>query len=311
MPMSIKEAATPLLDRYWRALPGNFRGAFWMLLSAITFIAVQSVTKELGDKFDSIQVAFFRALFGGLAVMPFLMRRGLSAFKTENFPYHMGRGLFGAMAIFLMVFAVIHMPIADVTVIGFTRTLFLIVLAVIFLGEPVRWRRWSATLVGFGGVALMLRPGDETFQLAALAALGASLCFASAHVCIKKCTSRMDHPMTVQSYYWVIASLVTFLPALIFWVTPSWDELALLILMGVLSGIAQTLTAYAYNAGEATFVSPFDFSRLVWAALVGIIIFSEPLALTTVLGAAVIIGANLYIARRQAKKTPSDPAAGK
>lgn len=298
--MSIREAARPLLDRYWRALPGDLRGAVWMLLSALAFIAVQAVTKELGGRFDSIQVAFFRALFGGLAVMPFLLRRGLSAFATENLPFHVGRGLFGAMAIFLMVFAVIHMPLADATVIGFTRTLFLIVLAVVFLGERIRWRRWSATAVGFCGVVLMLRPGDETFQLAALAALGASMCFASAHVCIKKCTSRKDHPMTVQSYYWVIASLVTFLPALAFWVTPTWGELALLILMGVLSGIAQTLTAYAYNAGEATFVSPFDFTRLIWAALVGLLIFGEPLALTTILGAAAIVGANLYIARRQA-----------
>lgn len=300
--MSIKEAATPLLDRYWRTLPGNFRGAFWMLLSAVTFIAVQAVTKELGDKFDTIQIAFFRAFVGGLAVMPFLLTRGLNGLRTENFPYHFGRGFFGAMAIFLMVFAVVHMPIADATVIGFTRSLFLIVLAVIFLGEKVRWRRWSATVVGFGGVVLMLRPGDETFQLAALSALAASLCFASAHVCIKKCTTKKDHPLTVQSWYWLIATGLTFFPALWFWTTPSWGELGLLVLMGLLSGIAQSFTAYALNAGEATFVTPFDFSRLIWAALVGVIIFAEPLALMTVVGAVVIIGSNVYIARRQAKE---------
>ncbi len=308
--MSTKQAIQALLERYWRSLPGNFRGAIWVLLSALTFIILQAFTKQLGGKFDSIQLAFFRASFGGLAVLPFIFSRGLSAFRTENLPYHIGRGLFGAMAIFLMVFAVIHMPLADATVIGFTRTLFLIVLAVIFLGERVRWRRWTATVVGFGGVVLMLRPGDETFQMAALAAVCASICFASAHTCIKKCTTRMDHPLTVQSYYWLIATAVTLPPALWFWTTPSWDELGLLILLGVLSGIAQIFTAYSLSAGEATFVAPFDFTRLLWAALFGIIFFGEGLAPLTIAGALVIIGSNVYIARRQAKESRAKAAAG-
>lgn len=308
--MSIKEAAQSLLDRYWHSLPGNFRGAIWVLLSAFTFILLQALTKQLGGRFDSIQLAFFRASIGGLAVLPFIFSRGSSAFRTENLPYHVGRGLFGAMAIFLMVFAIIHMPLADATVIGFTRTLFLIVLAVIFLGERVRWRRWTATAVGFGGVVIMLRPGDETFQLAALAAVGASVCFASAHVCIKKCTTRKDHPLTVQSYYWLIATAVTLPPALWFWTTPSWDELALLILIGIISGLAQIFTAYSLSAGEATFVAPFDFTRLLWAALFGVALFGEALAPATIGGALIIIGSNLYIARRQAKESKAKAAAG-
>ena len=298
--MSIKAAGQPLLDRYWRSLPGNYRGAFWMLLAALAFISVQAVTKGLGDKFDSIQITFFRAMFGCFAVLPFVLTRGLTAFKTDNLPFHIGRGLFGAMATFLMVFAVIHMPIADATVIGFTRALFMIILAVIFLGERVHWRRWSATAAGFGGAVLMLRPGDETFQLAALAAFGASLCFASAHVCIKKCTAKNDHPMTVQSIYWAISSVVTLVPTLWFWTSPNWQEWGVLIFMGLLSGIAQTLFVYALNAGEVTFVYPFDFTRLVWAAVAGVLIFGEPLAMLTIMGATVIIASNVYIARRQA-----------
>jgi len=307
--MSIKEAVQPLLDRYWRSLPGNFRGAIWVLLSAFSFILLQTLTKLLGGKFDSIQIAFFRAVFGGIVVLPFIYSRGLSAFQTKNLPYHVGRAVFGAMAIFLMVFAVIHMPLADATVLGFTRALFLIVLAVIFLGERIRWRRWTATLVGFGGVALMLRPGDETFQLAALAAVGASVCFASAHVCIKKCTTQKDHPLTVQSYYWLMATSLTLLPALWFWTSPNLNEWGLLIVMGVVSGIAQIFTAYSLSAGEATFVAPFDFTRLIWAAFFGIVFFGEILGLYTILGAAVIVGSNVYIAHRQNVENKAKAAA--
>ncbi|HEX9808668.1 MAG TPA: DMT family transporter [Alphaproteobacteria bacterium] len=298
--MNFRETVAPLLERYWRSVPANYRGAFWMMLSAISFIIVQSLTKTLGHKFDSFQIAFFRALFGGLAVLPFLLSRGFAAYRTPNLPFHLGRGLFGAAAIYLMVFAVIHMPIADATVIGFTRTLFMIFLAVLFLGEVVRWRRWTATLAGFAGVVVMMRPGDETFQLAALAALGASLCFASAHVCIKKCTARADHPMTVQTYYWTTASLLTLVPGLLVWVQPSAWEFGVLVLMGVMSGLAQTCIVYSLRVGEATFVHPFDYTRLIWAALAGWILFAEPLGAMTALGALLIIGSNLYIVRREA-----------
>jgi drug/metabolite transporter (DMT)-like permease len=297
--MPLKAALNDFLERHWRKLPGNFRGAFWMLGAALSFIIVQAFTKALGGNIPSAEIAFFRAAIGSVAVIPFLMQRGLGAFTTQNLPFHIGRGVFGAMAIFLMVYAIVHMPIAEATVIGFTRMLFLIVLAVLFLGETAHWRRWMATLAGFCGVVLMLRPGDETFQLAALSALGAAFCFAAAHTCIKKCTQRKDHPMTVQTYYAAISTSLMLLPAIWVWITPSWEQMLLLLGMGVMSGVAQTCTAYAYNSGEATFVAPFDYTRLLWAALVGWFLFAEPLGFMTLMGAAVIIGSNAYIARRQ------------
>lgn len=297
--MSLKQATAPILDR-WQALPANFRGAVWMLLGAFTFMLLQAGTKMLGHKFDSIQISFFRSFFGGVVVIPFLLKNGLSAYRTPNLPFHIGRGLLGATAIYLMVYAIVNMPLADATAIGFTRSLFMIVLAVLFLGETVRWRRWLATLVGFGGILLMLRPGNTSFQLAALSALGASLCFASAHVCIKKCTSRKDHPLTVQTYYWTTASIAMSVPAALAWVAPDPREWAILIALGLLTGLAQVCTVYSLRAGEATFVYPFDYTRLIWAAVFGTLIFGEPLELLTLAGAAVIIGANLYIARRQA-----------
>lgn len=306
--MALKPAIDTFLDRYWRALPGNFRGCIWMLLAAFSFIVVQTFTKLLGGRIPSAEIAFFRAAIGSAAVIPFLMSRGLGAFQTQNLPYHLGRGIFGAAAIFLMVYAVVHMPIAEATVIGFTRMLFLIVLAVLFLGEKAQWRRWLATLAGFGGVLLMLRPGDETFQLAALAALGAALCFAAAHTCIKKCTQRKDHPMTVQTYYAVTSTLIMLVPAILVWTTPSWSDWLILLGMGLMSGVAQTCTAFAYGAGDATFVSPFDYTRLLWAALVGWFVFAEPLGVMTLAGAAVIIGANAYIAQRQRAETKAKAA---
>src|SRR5690606_31702598 len=105
--------------------------------------------------------------------------------------------------------------------------------------------------------------------------------------------------MTVQTYYAMISTLVMVVPAALVWVTPTWNELVLLLLMGVMSGVAQSCTAFAYGNGEATFVSPFDYTRLLWAALAGWFLFSEPLGFMTLLGAAVIIGSNVYLAQQQ------------
>jgi drug/metabolite transporter (DMT)-like permease len=100
-------------------------------------------------------------------------------------------------------------------------------------------------------------------------------------------------------------------PALLVWVTPTLEETVILLAMGVMSGVAQSCTAYAYDAGEATFVSPFDYTRLLWAALAGWFIFSEPLGTTTLMGAAVIIGANAYIVRRQMAENRAAKAAAR
>lgn len=139
---------------------------------------------------------------------------------------------------YLMVYAVTHMPLADATAINFSKPLFMIFLAVALLGERVRWRRWSATAAGFVRVVIMLRPAGG-IDLAAMAALAAAACFALAHVFVKKLTAS-EQPMTVMAYYTVISASVTLGPTIYVRVTPDLAELGLLILTGILSASAQT-----------------------------------------------------------------------
>lgn len=115
--------------------------------------------------------------------------------------------------------------------------------------------------------------------------------------------------MTVQTYYCVIATLVMAVPAALEWVTPDLHDLIVLILMGMMSGVAQSCTAFSYSHGEATFVAPFDYTRLIWAALAGWFIFAEPLGVMTLAGAAIIVGSNAYIAQRQRRESRAAKAA--
>ncbi|HEU0070405.1 MAG TPA: DMT family transporter [Alphaproteobacteria bacterium] len=299
--MTLQERAQPLIDRYWTSLPGNLRGIVWMLLSALAFIAVQSATKMVGSRIDSAEITFFRCFFGGLAILPFLLKNRAEAFRTTIPLMHIGRGTAGAAAIFCMVYSVVNMPLAEATAIGFARPLFMIVLAVLFLREVVGWRRWTATAVGFGGVMIMLRPGIDVVSFAALAALLASLFFSLAHVFIKKIT-KIDHPMKVMAWYWAVSSVVTFLPMLFVWTTPNLEEFVLLMIVGFLSGTAQTLVVYSLRVGDASIVEPFDYSRIVWALLAGLLIFGESADGWVLLGAGVVAASNIYIARRAAKR---------
>ena len=127
-----------------RRLPGNARGALWMLGAVTAFAIMDALIKWVGQTLDPFQIAFFRCVFGGLFILPFALRNGPAALRTRRWGGHLARALIGYTAMVLGFYAVTHLPLADATALSFTRPLFMIVLAVLFLGEAVRWRRWSA-----------------------------------------------------------------------------------------------------------------------------------------------------------------------
>lgn len=266
---------------------------------------MQAVGKYLGDEIHAFELTFFRALFATIAILPFVMRLGLKGFQTKRHPMQLLRGVLGATASFCVFYAVTHISLADATAISFTRPLFMIVVAMIFLGEVVRIRRWLATLIGFGGVILMARPGfGGALDLGALAALGSAFFFCLSHVCVKK-LSATEGPMTIMIYYSVVSTCMLLVPTVMVWVTPTWTQLGLLAVMGGLGAAAQSCIVYSLRAGEATVVEPFEYVRLIFAVAWGYFLFNHFPSLWTFAGAAVIICANVYIARRAAREEPA------
>ena len=142
------------LGAWWALVPGNLRGIFWMLLMTVTFLSGQVVVKLLAPGMHPFEITFFRCFFTFAASFPFLMRGGVSALRTSYFHMHALRGLFGGLAMLGVFYGVANMPLSSVNAIAFTRPLFMILLAVLFLGEVVQMRRWAATVVGFIGVAI-------------------------------------------------------------------------------------------------------------------------------------------------------------
>lgn len=283
-----------------KALPPNLRGALWMLAAALVFSAMEATIKALGQTMSSFQIAFFRCAFGGLAVLPFVLRAGPSAFRTRRPLGHLGRAAAGYTAMALSFYALTQLPLADATALGFTRPLFMVVLAVIFLGEQIRWRRWTATAVGFCGVLIMVRPGHAVIDIATAAAAASAFFVALVGVLIKR-LSETERPETIIFYFTLTSSLMSLGPALYVWRDPTWLELAVLIAIGAGGSLGQYFSIRSYRIAEATAVDPVDYSRLLFATVIGLLVFSELPDLWTFAGAAVIVASTLYIARREAR----------
>ena len=220
--------------------------------------------------------------------------------RTGRLKLHLSRGVVGSLGMICGTYALIHLPLADVTAIGFTTPLFLIVLAALVLGERVRARRWSATAIGFVGMLVMLRPGDGILEIAALVALLGALAAASVKLLVKQ-LAVTERPLTIMLYLGLTSVAVTALPAALVWQAPTFAELGWMALAAGLASLAQLCFIRGYRIGEASALAPFEYARLPFAAAYGFLLFAELPDRYTLLGVLLIVGSTLYIARREAQ----------
>ena len=196
-------------------------------------------------------------------------------------------------------YAIVNLPLADAQAIRFSSSLFLVPLAAIFLKEKIGLRRTLAALVGFTGVLIMLDPGGD-YNFASFMALGAAIAFAFAAILVN-IVSKYDEPVTLMFYSNIISVLIMIIPALMFWVTPNFDQLILIFIMAICASIAHNFFIRAYAVGEASVIAPIDYIRLLFSAAVDFLIFGIIFGLNTLIGSAIIILTSLYILRREAK----------
>ncbi|MCZ6523594.1 MAG: DMT family transporter [Alphaproteobacteria bacterium] len=289
-----------VIAQRWAGLGGNVRGAVWILLAAFLMSAQSTLIKSLGTTMDSLEIVFFRGLFGVALILPFLTPIGWIHLSTRRPKLHLARAIAGVIAMGCGFYAFTKLSLADATAIAFTMPLFMIVLAVTALAEVVGWRRWTATLIGFAGVLVVVRPGMAGFQAASLIALVGSFSHAVVGVLLKKLAST-ETMASIMFYFSVTGTVVFLVPALLVWTTPSWSELGFLAVMSALGMSSQAAFFQACRVGEMTAVTPFDYSRLIFAVAFGYLLFDELPDAWTAGGAAIIVASTLFIARREAR----------
>jgi drug/metabolite transporter (DMT)-like permease len=284
--------------------------AVWMIIGSIAFAGMNVVIRQASTDMHTFQLVFFRNLFGLLWMAPWLISYGAAALRTGRVGFYVFRSSLGLVGMYGSFYAVTHMAMADATALSFTAPLFATVGAVLFLKEKIRLRRTVATLVGFIGVLIVLRPGPETMNpVAFIALIGAAA--GAASILVVRSLSRTESANAIVVYMVLFLAPISLPAAIWVWVWPSWSDLGLMVVLGGLGTMGHLAVTRAYAMAEATAVLPYDYLRLPITAAAGYLIFSELLDQWTVIGAAVIAISSIYIARREAKVARSLGVAGR
>lgn len=295
------------------------------VISALLFALMSALVRLMGEVTPVGQLVFFRSLFAILPVVIIYAYRGelRQAIYTKRPLGQLGRGLLSVGGMYSNFAALTRLPLADVTAIQFASPLITVGLAALILKERVRIYRWSAVVVGFVGVLIMLVPHlDPTHytSLASAAAVGAMLTLLSAFINAGTViqTRRLTRTETTPSivfYFSLICTIAGAATLPFAWHTPTLFELAVLITLGILGGLAHIFLTESYRFAAASVIAPFDYTSMLWALLLGYWMFGEvPTALVFV-GAAIVIAAGLFVLWRERtqklryERVPEEPPA--
>jgi drug/metabolite transporter (DMT)-like permease len=280
-----------------RHTPIPLRGVALMVGSTVFFSLADVITKVLAETLPAVQIAWLRYVTFALILVP-LVRLSGSGLRSRRPGLQVLRGLGMVGSALLFTLGLPFLPVADATAIYFISPILITALAVLFLGEKVGWRRWTAALVGLLGVLVVIRPGTGSFQMAALLPLLGATSWAGAAI-VTRLMSGTDQPTTTLAYSALSGLTVLTLMVPFAWVMPSGYELALALAMGVLSTAGHGLVVLAYRDASASMVAPFSYVQLIWAGALGFAFFGSWPDGFTILGAGIIAASGLYTAYRE------------
>ncbi len=286
------------LNKYWM-------GVTFFFLQMIVSCANDIISKFMGQRLDAIEVTFFRFFFGLVTLIPFMIDKGARIFKTKQLSLNVIRGILGALSFFLYIDAIISLPLAEVVIILWTIPLFSLILSMTFLKENISTFRWIATIIGFVGLTAVTTYNSDnsfSFNILYLIPIGASFLFALQDIFIKKMVVASENRLTMLFYFALVTSIVSFIPALKVWKTPTDFELSMLFLLGAGGNLIQYFIFKAFSLIDVSAVAPYRYLELLVSALFAFIFFREIPGLNVYIGALVLIPSTLYLAYNENKK---------
>ncbi|MDR3187461.1 MAG: DMT family transporter [Holosporaceae bacterium] len=279
-------------------LSGYQRGVFFLFLMMGVSCFCDIIAKFMGQRLDAMEVIFFRFFFGLVTLLPFMATRGMKIFRTKQLGFNVIRGVLGALSFFLYTYSVIHIPLAEVVTILWTIPLFGLVLSIFFLGESVPLMRWAATLIGFLGLSFITlydSGASVSVRLLYAAPIASSLLFAVQDVMIKKIVDQEDR-VTMLLYFALVASLLTLVPMLFVWKTPTAFEATMLLLLGFNGNLMQYLIFKAFSATDLSALAPYRYVEFLFSSFFGFVFFAEIPGLNVLIGALILVPSTLYLA---------------
>jgi drug/metabolite transporter (DMT)-like permease len=279
----------------------NARGAFLVSTGSLTLVVMATLVKFLGSRMSSFEILFFRSLIGFFFVLPLFARDPMEPLRTKRLGMHFIRGSCGALGNACFFWTITHMALADSMALQFSRPLFMMPLAFLFLGETVGWRRTVVTVAGFAGILFYARPFTAGFQPSAVIGATGAL-FGGLVVLGIKSLAKTERTRVIMFYYGVWNTLFALIPTIFLWVTPTLPELALLAAVGFLGISGQSMITHGFTQGDATALVPLDYSRIVYSAALGFVLFGEMPGPWDFGGMALIVASSLYLVLAEKSK---------
>lgn len=252
------------------------------------------------------EVVFFRASFAFVPLLTWMAIRRipLTSLRTAYPILHARRATTGVLAMFTYFSALVYLPVADLTAIGFASPLIVVILAALVLGETVRIYRWSAVATGFVGVLIMLLPhlsGEMQSGWGVMLALANAVLVAFTMIFIRG-MSHTEPALTIAFHFQLSSAVVSALTLLFAWVTPDAGQLLALVALGVLGGIGQLLMTTSYRHAQASTLASFEYAAMIWAVLLGWFVFNEAPATEVYVGAVIVFASGAFIAWREQRR---------
>ncbi len=292
------------------SIPTPARAIAYMAIAAVLFVSMHTIVRGMSGELHPFEIAFFRAFLGIFVLAPLVLRDRGASFRTKNIKLHALRGVLNAGAMLSFFYGLSITPLAQVTALGFSAPLFATVLAVFVLGEVVRARRWTAIAIGFIGTLIILRPGVIEVGIGPILIVASAAIWSVALMVIKVMT-RTDSSVTISLYASIFLSPIVLSAALPFWDWPSGEQLARMFVLATFGTVAQTLMNQSLKLADTSVVLPVDFTKLIWAALLGFLVFGEVPDIYTWTGGLLIFASTTYIAIRESRlKRERKPAPG-
>ena len=274
----------------------------FLATSATMFGALMaSSVKFLTTDLHPIIICFYRCLMGLIFITPWMIKNNFKALKSNNLKLQISRSVINVFSMICWFSAIGLMHFEKAAALGFSTPLFTTILAIILLKEKIRFHRTAALIIGFIGIIVIIRPGLVPFEIGAGLLLLSAFTFSFVLIIVKKLSS-IDESQTIIFYHLLFSTPIFFILSLFYWQDINLNQLLIFAFMGATGLLSHWCLAQAFKLSDTTFVMPLQFTKLIWASLIGLFIFSEQPDLWTWFGAIVIFISVVYITYREAFK---------
>jgi drug/metabolite transporter (DMT)-like permease len=291
-----------LVQRRAGRLDPTLRGLLWSMAAGLSFVVLNTLMRGLTLQLDPFQTQFLRYAFGLLVMLPLIARSGMAAYRPRNIGGQFVRGAVHTFGLCLWFIAIPHITLADTTAIGFTGPIFIMIGAAWVLGERMRWERWVAALIGLAGVLIVVAPKlTGGGGLYTLVMLSSAPVFAASFL-ITKSLTRYERASVIVAWQSITVAVFSLPLALFGWQMPTLLQWFTFLLCGVLGSLGHYFLARSFTVADISATQSVKFLDLVWASLLGWLVFADTPSQSTLIGGVVICASTLWIARREARR---------